>query len=464
MNIQKFLNKETISYTIFGVLTTVVDFAVFALLHYVFDINEIISNTVAWIFAVGTAYITNKIFVFESKSFSFSVIKHEIPSFVLARVFSLIITDIFLAFASIVSMNMMLAKLIISVFVIVSNYIFSKLFIFKKKNKIIENELIELEETDSSSENEKPEEISVTAPNNEIKNEIENVTDVENEIDDITIIETYTDDIQSEKSAKTRKRLPATFLPCLFAFIVPVIILSVVFISRGVYPFGDSIYLRSDAYHQYAPFYKELYRKLTEGQSLFYSWNIGMGVNFTALYAYYLASPINLLLGIIAIKGNILVTMDVLIIIKTGICGLTFAYYLLKRFDKINYAAPAIAIFYALSSYMAAYSWNIMWIDCVAALPLIALGIENLVKKKKWLLYTLSLGFAIFSNYYIAIMLCMFSVIYFLITLISYQKLTIYKASVRVLHFIKGSLLAGGLGAMLFLPALSTVCHHRYRQ
>ncbi len=419
MNIRKLLNKETISYTIFGLLTTVVDFAVFALLHYVLDINEIISNTIAWIIAVATAYITNKLFVFESKSFCFSVIRHELPSFVLARVFSLIVTDIFLAFASIINMNMLLAKLIISVFVIVSNYIFSKLFIFKNK---------------------KTEDSIVTTPNNEIE--------------DITIIETDIEDVKPEMPTKIKRKLPATLLPCLFAFIVPVIILSVVFISRGVYPFGDSIYLRSDAYHQYAPFYKELYRKLTEGESLFYSWNIGMGVNFTALYAYYLASPINLLLGIIAIKGNILVTMDVLIILKTGICGLTFAYYLMKRFDKINYAAPAIAVFYALSSYMAAYSWNIMWIDCVAALPLIALGIEYIVKKKKWLLYTLSLGFAIFSNYYIAIMLCIFSVIYFLVTLFSYEKLTIYKASVRILHFVKGSLLAGGLGAMLFLPAL----------
>ncbi len=475
MNIQKFLNKETIFYTIFGVLTTVVDFAAFALLHYIFNINEIISNTIAWILAVATAYITNKLFVFESKSFSFSVIKHELPSFILARVFSLIITDIFLAFASVVNMNMLLAKVLISVFVIVANYVFSKLFVFKKK--ATENELIEieLEEMDISSENNNPEEISVTTSSNEINeitesneiNEIteiteiteineetENVSDVDNDIDDITIIEMDNDDIQPKKARKTRKKLPAVFLPCLFAFIIPVVILSVVFISRGVYPFGDSIYLRSDAYHQYAPFYKELYRKLTEGESLFYSWNIGMGVNFTALYAYYLASPINLLLGIIAVKGNILVTMDVLIIIKTGICGLTFAYYLLKHFEKINYAAPAIAVFYALSSYMAAYSWNIMWIDCVAALPLIALGIEYLVKKKKWLLYTLSLGFAIFSNYYIGIMLCIFSVIYFFIMLISYEKITIYKASVRVLHFIKGSLLAGGLGAILFLPAL----------
>lgn len=132
MDIKKFINKETISYTFFGVLTTVVDFVVFALLHYTFSINEIVANTIAWIFAVATAYITNKLFVFESKSFDIKTLKHELPSFIAARIFSLIITDIFLAFAGLIGMNMLLAKLLISVFVIISNYIFSKLFIFKK--------------------------------------------------------------------------------------------------------------------------------------------------------------------------------------------------------------------------------------------------------------------------------------------------------------------------------------------
>ena len=95
------------------------------------------------------------------------------------------------------------------------------------------------------------------------------------------------------------------------SFLIPVIILTGIFIGRDVYPFGDNIYLRSDMYHQYAPFYKELYRKLTEGGSFIYSWNIGMGVNFTAIYSYYLASPVNLLLWLLAPTGNILFTMEV---------------------------------------------------------------------------------------------------------------------------------------------------------
>ena len=65
------------------------------------------------------------------------------------------------------------------------------------------------------------------------------------------------------------------------------------FLQRGIYPFGEESFLRTDLYHQYAPFFSEFQYKLQHGGSLFYSWNIGLGVNFTAIYAYYLASPLN---------------------------------------------------------------------------------------------------------------------------------------------------------------------------
>ena len=129
--IKRFLNRETIIYTVFGVLTTVVDYAAFAIFHYGIQLNEIIANTIAWTLAVAFAYITNKLFVFESKSFNIKTLTKEIPSFVLARVLSLIVTNLFLVFAAYISLNRLLAKAIISVVVIVLNYIFSKLFVFK---------------------------------------------------------------------------------------------------------------------------------------------------------------------------------------------------------------------------------------------------------------------------------------------------------------------------------------------
>ncbi len=93
-----------------------------------------------------------------------------------------------------------------------------------------------------------------------------------------------------------------------------------------------------------------------------------------------------------------------------------------------------------------------MWLDCVVLLPFIVLGLESLVKEKKFKLYTISLGIAIFSNYYIAIMLCIFAVLYFLVLLVVYVKEEKHFYIDRILRFGIFSALAGGLGAVMILP------------
>ncbi len=82
----------------------------------------------------------------------------------------------------------------------------------------------------------------------------------------------------------------------LLSFLIPVLSMIVIFFARGIFPFGRESFLRTDMYHQYAPFFSEFQYKLRHGGSLLYSWNVGLGVNFSALYSYYLASPVNFLI------------------------------------------------------------------------------------------------------------------------------------------------------------------------
>ena len=152
---KKIVNKETILYIVFGVLTTLVNFVAFKLFTMVFDklvssqLGVHISNVLAWIFAVAFAYVTNKLFVFESKSWEGKVLAQEIPSFVAARLFSLGVEELgliifvnFLHFDSkvfhipLINFDLsgeMTAKIILAVVVVILNYFFSKLVIFKKK-------------------------------------------------------------------------------------------------------------------------------------------------------------------------------------------------------------------------------------------------------------------------------------------------------------------------------------------
>ncbi|MBR4940705.1 MAG: GtrA family protein [Clostridia bacterium] len=139
--------RELILYVVFGGLTTLVNFVILKLCNMaVGEKFYLISNVVAWLGAVIFAYVTNKLFVFESKSWAPKVLTKEIISFAGARVLSLGIEEVGLwLLVDICKMDaitwhifkfdiggIMIAKLILAVVVVILNYIFSKLFIFKK--------------------------------------------------------------------------------------------------------------------------------------------------------------------------------------------------------------------------------------------------------------------------------------------------------------------------------------------
>ena len=129
----KLFTKEVISYLFFGVATTVVNMVVFWLFTELIVIHYLAANVIAWVIAVAFAYITNKLFVFESKSFEMNILKKEIPGFVAARVLSLLFETAFLLFAvELLKSPEFIAKVIAAVVVVIINYVASKLFIFKK--------------------------------------------------------------------------------------------------------------------------------------------------------------------------------------------------------------------------------------------------------------------------------------------------------------------------------------------
>lgn len=239
----------------------------------------------------------------------------------------------------------------------------------------------------------------------------------------------------------------------LCAFFLPVFIAVIICIGNGVYPFGEECILHIDMYHQYEPFFTELMDKLKNGNSLLYSFRIGLGSDFVSLFAYYLASPFNWLL-LLCPSAHVIEFMTILILLKMGLCGLTFAIYLKNHFETKDFGIVLFSAFYALSGYMAAYSWNIMWLDCLVLAPLVILGLEKLVKEGESRLYCITLAVSIFSNFYIAIMLCIFLVLYYVILffeevhgvkdkLLSFGRFALY------------SLLAGGMGAVLILPEIA---------
>ena len=265
---------------------------------------------------------------------------------------------------------------------------------------------------------------------------------------------------------KTKKKFTLNKL-YLSAFLIPALIMLVIFAIRESYPFGDRSFLHIDMYHQYFPFLVEFYHKLKNGESLFYSWNTGIGSNFLALYVYYLASPTNWLV-ILCPESHLMEFITYMVVLKTGLCGLTFAAYLRKHYHTNTYAILFFSTFYALSGYMAAYNWNVMWLDCIMLAPIIILALEHLVQKGDGRFYCAMLAFSILSNYYLSIMICIFLVLYFIVLLVAADpakkddskplafhfpaKCNNFYAK-AVIRFGVYSLLAGGIAAILLVLA-----------
>lgn len=147
--LKKLLNRETILYLVFGAATTVVNYIVFWLLYDVVFGKEssLWANTVAFVAAVIFAFMVNKMYVFESKSWGLEVLKKEVPSFLASRVGSFLIEEaglflcegvlklngvVLFALMGIEVDAITAAKLALSVVVVMLNYVFCKFFVFKK--------------------------------------------------------------------------------------------------------------------------------------------------------------------------------------------------------------------------------------------------------------------------------------------------------------------------------------------
>ena len=219
----------------------------------------------------------------------------------------------------------------------------------------------------------------------------------------------------AEPERVTRQRIwwLSRYAPWLLAFFLPLFLLGGVFALFRVFPFGDQQILVTDFWQQYYPFLCDFWHKLREGHSLLWSWTAGMGVNYLATISYYLASPCNLLLVLFPLSW-LREVLTLLLLIKIGCAGLFSSLYLStvhqgRRRDTLLFSSG-----YALSAFTLGYYWNIIWFDSFALLPLVMLGLHLLLKKEKALLYTISLFLAVFSNFYIGFMICLYVALSFL--------------------------------------------------
>ena len=390
---KKFLQSQAVRYIFFGGCSTLVNLGAYYILTRLLGMDITAANTAAILIAILFAYVVNKLFVFEHRTESFAALAKEAGSFIGMRLGTMVVEVLGVILLSCIwGMNDMVAKLLIQVVIMILNYLISRFVVFKDADAAAVDE----------------------------------------------------DALRQEKKRARRYFLGGFFLAVLVA--------GIGFACLGVWPFGDKTVLIIDSIHQYLPFYTDLHEKLANSESLLYSFSGGLGYNFWSTYAYYMASPLNFLMAFIP-KENVCDFMDLMILLKIGLCSGCFSWYLHKRDPERRFLPVVFGMAFGLSNFVIGYYFNLMWLDSVAMLPLIMLGIERITEGKSGRLFGLSLFYGLWCNYYIGFMLCIFSCLYFLVRWISRESIRWEAVRKSCLSFAWYALLAGGMAALVLIPA-----------
>ncbi|MGO3873041.1 MAG: YfhO family protein, partial [Lacticaseibacillus paracasei] len=195
--------------------------------------------------------------------------------------------------------------------------------------------------------------------------------------------------------------------PLILSFLLPGLLVGLYFAIRGTFPFGSSSVLTVDLGQQYIDFFAYLRQTLLghPGQ-LFYAFNKALGGDMYGVFAYYLLSPFNWL--VVLFPADMLdVAAFLITVLKISTIGFTMGWYA-KRHAIHGMMIPAFGLAYALSGWLLANSFNLMWLDAAMLLPLIIDSVEILFKDGRVMAYIGWLAAALIINFYTGYMIALF--------------------------------------------------------
>jgi len=235
----------------------------------------------------------------------------------------------------------------------------------------------------------------------------------------------------------------------LAAFAVTFLFLMGFACSVQLAPFGDKCLLSMDLHGQYYPMMAE---KLSDFFSV-WSWDGGLGFSSAVQSAYYTNSIF--LLIMLPFSGYArVVALHMMIFLKLALSAAAFAHYLGKKFEKYDILTVVFGVAYGLGAYTLAFMNQPMWLDIVLFCPLILCAMNRLIAGGSPIPYALLLALAIYSNFYIAFALCIFLILWFIVSMLT-KKWDGFRNFAKItLKFGFGSLAAGLLCAFMLIPLM----------
>ena len=236
----------------------------------------------------------------------------------------------------------------------------------------------------------------------------------------------------------------------ILAFSIPFLVYFLAFYFKGLFTNRMFMY---DYLQQYYPLFTYLKDLFSGDASLFYDYTYNLGGTLFGTFFYYLSSPFNLLILLIS-KKDIINFMNMLIIVKISLSGLAMYYYLKRKVGKDNSLNLIFSLCYVFTGYNLSFIINVFWFDIVLLAPLVLIGLENILDDKSPLLYMITLFLCILANYYMAYMLCIFVVLYYLYELLLKYDLKNDKKIIvkKIMSFLIPSILAGLLCSFFLIP------------
>lgn len=246
-----------------------------------------------------------------------------------------------------------------------------------------------------------------------------------------------------------------------FSAIMPMLLMLAGWFYNDIYPFGHNSLMAIDFAHQYISLYAFMKRIILTGDisGLFYSFSKSLGGNMIGIWGFNLVSPFNLLYVLFPIS-QINWAIFLSILLRYGAMGLAFSHFLVRR-HKGDEAHPALVVIlataYALCGFTVAYQMNPIFYDAMIMLPLVLIGLEELLDGRNPVKYVLLLSLTLVLHYYMGYMICIFIVLYSIFYLISRQAQAseafdwggFFHKTLRLAGY---SILAVGIVAAFFIP------------
>lgn len=239
----------------------------------------------------------------------------------------------------------------------------------------------------------------------------------------------------------------------LISFLLPMVIMGIYFAFRKMAPFGRNSILTVDLGQQYVDFFA-FFRNaiLHHPGSFLYSFSKGLGGEMWGTSAYYLFSPLNFVLILFSnqyLPAGILF----ILLLKYGLAGLSFGWLLKREKLQTGLRLWAFTLAYSMMGWMIANQLNLLWLDVLYCLPVVLAGLIDIIKCHSYWLYIFSLAITMIINYYMAWMVCLFTIL-FLIWQITRQKYSRQQQIQIVKIYLVSSLTAALLSAVVLLPTI----------